>query len=106
MPERNIVLGDLHIDLALRQVRHNQQIIPLSKLEFDLLLYLAQQANEICPYEQLLANIWNCPKNGKADIQLVRLVLCRLRKQLHTRDQTIGIVTVRGVGVYLSVPKN
>ena len=106
MPEKNIVLDDLHIDLTLRQVHHKQQIIHLSKLEFNLLYYLAKKANEICPYEQLLADVWNCPKNDKADIQLVRLALCRLRKQLHTKNHSIRIVTVRGVGVYLSVPKN
>lgn len=99
-PEK-ISCGSLFINPTLRQVHNHDQAICLSKLEFDLLLYLVQQANQICAYEQLLADVWNHQPCQTTDPTIVRLALCRLRKKLgHHPQNPFTFVTVREVGVY------
>jgi DNA-binding response OmpR family regulator len=50
MSDSRVVLNQLVIDMAVRRVSYRDQIIPLTKLEFDLLAYLVQHKERICTY--------------------------------------------------------
>lgn len=101
MFQGKISCGSLAINPALRQVHNQAQSIYLSKLEFDLLLYLVQHANQICSYEQLLKEVWGHQPCHDPDATIVRLALCRLRKKLdHHPQNPFTLVTVREAGVY------
>ncbi|MCA9996848.1 MAG: response regulator transcription factor [Anaerolineales bacterium] len=101
MLQEKISCGSLSINPVLRQVHNQAQLICLSKLEFDLLLYLMRHANQICSYEQLLKEVWLHQPCHTPDATIVRLALCRLRKKLsHHSQNPFALMTVREVGVY------
>lgn len=94
--------GLVSVSIAMRQLYHQQKEISLSKLEFDLLCYLIQNPNQICTYEQILANVWDYQSHEQADTKIIRLTLCRLRKKLDEHCVScFAIVTVRGIGICL-----
>lgn len=101
MFDGKIICGSLSINIALRQVHNQQQEVYLSKLGFNLFLYLVQNANKLCTYEQLLTDVWHYPKSSKQDAKIVRLALSRLREKLGNCPQnSFTFVTVREVGIY------
>lgn len=96
------VCGSVSVSIAMRQFYHQQKELSLSKQEFDLLFYLIQNPNQICTYEQILADVWGCQSSEQSDSKLIRLTLCRLRKKLKKqRVSYFAIVTVRGIGLCL-----
>ena len=53
-----MTLGDLVINLPIRRATYQNKAIPLTKLEYDLLLYLIRNQNKVCTYDDLLENVW------------------------------------------------
>ena len=53
-----IELGDLTIDVAGHQVRRGNEEIPLTPLEYELLLLLARKPRQVVSREELLTSIW------------------------------------------------
>lgn len=93
----------LQIDLERRHVTYDSAAIPLSKLEFDLLAYLAQQNHRICTYDELLMAVWDYEEDGNP--RLVQLTLGRLRKKLASAGASVvadAVSTVRGIGLRLA----
>ena len=96
------VCGSVSVSIAMRQFYYQQKELSLSKQEFDLLFYLMQNPNQICTYEQILADVWGCQSSEQSDSKLIRLALFRLRKKLKKqRVSCFAIVTVRGIGICL-----
>ncbi len=60
-----ITLGNLVINLSIRRATYQNKAIPLTKLEYDLLLYLIQNQDKVCTYDDLLENVWKY-ENGRA----------------------------------------
>jgi hypothetical protein len=77
-----------------RTVPHRGVVIPLTRLEFDLLLYLCERPARVLPRDTLLADVWgvNQPINSRT----VDVHIKRLRDKL--RVTGAWITTVRGVG--------
>lgn len=94
--------GELTIDTGIRQVRYGDQCGDFTRIEFDLLAFLARNPNQIFSYEQLYHDVWKEPlgesrHNLQARIASVRQKLCSL-----CPDKEY-IQTVRHKG-YLFVP--
>ena len=51
-------LADLTIDVGRAEVRRNDQLIPLPRLSFDLLLALVKAAPDLVTVDQLMAQVW------------------------------------------------
>ena len=51
-------LADLTIDVGRAEVRRNDQLIPLPRLSFDLLLALVKAAPDLITVDQLMAQVW------------------------------------------------
>ncbi len=103
-----ITMGDLVINLATRQLTYQNKAIPLTKLEYDLLLYLIQNRDKICTYDDLLENVWKY-ENGSGHSSLVQLAICRLRRKLGMhglKKQSIPIRTVREIGFHFDWNEN
>ncbi len=97
-----ITLNNLVIKLPIRRVTYHDKSIPLSKLEYDLLLYLFQNRDKVCTYDDLLEHVWKY-RNGNGHPSLVQLAVCRLRHKFKIHDSeeySIPIRTVREIGFH------
>jgi two-component system response regulator MtrA len=90
-------VGDLTIDVAGHSVRRDGQVIPLTPLEFDLLVALARKPWQVFTREVLLEQVWGY--RHAADTRLVNVHVQRLRSKVERDPERPEIVvTVRGVG--------
>ena len=90
-------IGDLDIDLAGHAVTRDGTPIPLTPLEFDLLVCLARKPRQVFSREVLLEQVWGY--RHAADTRLVNVHVQRLRAKVeHDPENPSIVVTVRGVG--------
>ena len=102
-PDPALTVGRLAIDRSTRVVMLDGEPLDLTKMEFDLLAYLAGRAGRVVSKRQLMAEVWQQPYGG-AD-KTVDVHLSWLRRKLgETAADPRYLQTVRGVGVKLVDP--
>lgn len=95
-PER-LTIGDLEIDVTGHRVMRGGATIPLTPLEFDLLVALARKPWQVFSREVLLEKVWGY--RHAADTRLVNVHVQRLRSKIeHDPEVPEIVLTVRGVG--------
>lgn len=94
LPAPVLVLADS------REVRLGETTIPFTRIEFDLLLFLAEHPRQVFSREQLLHRVWGFARGGG---RTVDVHIRRLRAKLSERDVA---TTVRGVGYRLADAAN
>lgn len=95
----SIHAGKLIIDLDRYEVSKEDKVIELTLREFELLKFLATQANQIFTREQLLKDVWGYEYFG--DIRTVDVTVRRLREKVEDdSSEPSYIMTKRGVGYY------
>jgi two-component system response regulator MtrA len=93
----HLTLGDLTVDLVEHLVTRAGRAIPLTRLEFDLLVALAKEPGRVFTREELLREVWDY--RHSADTRLVNVHVQRLRSKIeHDPDNPTLVLTVRGVG--------
>jgi two-component system OmpR family response regulator len=95
---RVVRAGELSIDTATREVRLGERLIELSVREFDLLHFLALNADQVLPRQRILDEVWGYAFFG--DENNVEVYVRYLRQKLGD-PQHLRIQTVRGVGYRL-----
>jgi two-component system, OmpR family, KDP operon response regulator KdpE len=96
-------VGGLTMDRSARVATLDGAELDLTKMEFDLLAYLAGRAGRVVTKRQLMADVWQQPYGG-AD-KTVDVHLSWLRRKLgETAAEPRYLQTVRGVGVKLVDP--
>ena len=96
-PPESLQVGDLRIDVAGHRVTRDDTPIPLTPLEFDLLVCLARKPWQVFTREVLLEQVWGY--RHAADTRLVNVHVQRLRSKIeHDPEHPEIVVTVRGVG--------
>ncbi|MGZ4436019.1 MAG: MtrAB system response regulator MtrA [Nocardioides sp.] len=96
-------IGDLSIDVAGHSVTRGGGAIPLTPLEFDLLVCLARKPWQVFTREVLLEQVWGY--RHAADTRLVNVHVQRLRSKVeHDPENPEIVVTVRGVGYKAGTP--
>lgn len=93
-------IGSLNINLKGRKVKVANEIVDLTRKEYDLLLFLAKQKNQVFSREQLLDHVWGMEYH-KGTLRTVDTHVKTLRYKLGTFGQTIK--TVYGVGYSFEV---
>lgn len=83
-----------------REVRVGGESIPFTRIEFDLLEFLASHPRQVFTREQLLEHVWGFNRGGR---RTVDVHIRRLRAKLPDRPL---VVTVRGVGYRLADDAN
>lgn len=97
MPSQVMTFGNLVIDITRREVRLNDQIIPLKPKEYELLLFLAQHRGQVLSREFILERVWGWDYIG--DSRTVDVHVRWLREKIEDQPaQPMRIVTVRGAG--------
>jgi two-component system response regulator VicR len=88
-----LISGDIEVSVKDMQVRKDGTLIPLSKTELQLLIYLLENSGRILSKDRILDKIWGV--DGQfVDDNTVTVNISRLRSKLGTEC----IVNVRGLG--------
>lgn len=97
--ESNVLtLGDLEIQLDERIALLENVELGLTKIEFELLLYLTENQKKVLSRERILSRVWQTHSDPNTNI--VDVYISRLRKKFDD-DQKITIETLRGNGYRL-----
>jgi two-component system response regulator MtrA len=90
-------IGDILIDQVAHSLNRDGRTIPLTRLEFDLLVALAKEPGRVFTREALLSEVWGY--QHATDTRLVNVHIQRLRSKVERDpDNPELIQTVRGVG--------
>ena len=93
----NLIIGDLSIDIVEHTVTRGEKEIPLTRLEFDLLVALAKEPGRVFTRDALLSEVWGY--RHSTDTRLVNVHIQRLRAKIEQDPENPTIVTtVRGIG--------
>ena len=89
--------GELRLDTRSRRVTLSGEVVELSRLEYDLLVTLAQHPGLVWSRERLLERIWDGSLPGSS--RVVDVHITSLRKKLSDDPEDPSYIeTVRGVG--------
>lgn len=87
---------DLVIEKENRVIRRNDEIIELTKREYELLVELMSNLNVVLSRETLLDRVWEYEK--EAETNIVDVYIRYLRNKLDKPGEDSYIQTVRGMG--------
>ena len=91
--------GPLTLDRDSRSVHWNQELIQLTKKEFDLLEHLMAHQNVALSRDDLLSKVWGYEYSGDTNVVDVYIRYLRLKLDDHYHVKLIH--TIRGVGYLL-----
>lgn len=95
--DEHLTLGNVTIDIQGHTVQRDGETIPLTPLEFDLLVALGRAPWKVFTREELLETVWGY--RHAADTRLVNVHVQRLRSKIERDpERPEVVVTVRGVG--------
>ena len=92
----DLLVGDLRIDPAARQVFRGTREIELSKTEFDLLELLVQNSGIVLDHTTIYERIWNY--DFGPDSKNLAVYIGYLRRKTESEGESRLVHTVRGVG--------
>jgi DNA-binding response OmpR family regulator len=88
--------GDLHVDVAARQARLGDEVVPLTAREFELLVFLMRHPRQAFRREDLLQQVWG---TRYGDTSTITVHVRRLREKVEPDpSDPVRIATVWGVG--------
>lgn len=90
------MFGDLFIDYVGRRVCCNDQVIPFSKKEFDIIEFLSLNAGQVFDRERIYERLWGYDAEGSSDI--LKEHIRRIRTKLAAATSKNYIETVWGCG--------
>jgi two-component system, OmpR family, response regulator VicR len=103
--EHTRTFGSLYIDFHAYKIELHGEEVNLTPRDLSLLLFFAQNPNQIFTREQLIEHVWGIDYDGSD--RAVDLAIKRIRKALEAWPESEGeIKTLRGLGYQLSVYKN
>ena len=88
--------GELFIDYAGRLVYCNEQVVPFSKKEFDIIEFLSINTGQVFDREKIYERIWGYDAEGNSDI--LKEHIRRIRLKLAQVTDKNYIETVWGCG--------
>ena len=96
-PSNELRHGDLTLHLGRMEAYRNGAALELTQREYDLLQFLAQNADQVFSREELLERVWNFEYYG--DLRTVDVTVRRLREKLEENPaEPRYIITRRGAG--------
>lgn len=95
----SISVGPIQISISNREVKYQGETVVLSKTEFDLLRFLAQNPNQVFSREELLKEVWDY--NKAPTTRTVDTHILQLRQKLNSDC----FETIHRIGYRLKVAK-
>ncbi|MCK1994368.1 response regulator transcription factor [Peribacillus muralis] len=97
-----LTVYDLKLNVGTRDILRQGKKIELTSREFDLLVYLLQNKNQVLSRDQILSHVWGYDFVG--DTNVVDVYIRYLRKKVDYPFDLQLIHTYRGVGYSLKEP--
>jgi DNA-binding response OmpR family regulator len=101
--DRTLHHGDLVIDRDARAVALREQVVPMTRKEFDLLAFLAASPGQVFSREDLLERVWGSTEEWQG-CSTVTEHIRRVRLKIETGASPRWIATVRGIGYRFCAP--
>ena len=99
-PQERVEVGPLVLDAAHHEARRDGELLRLTAKEFELLWFLASNANRVFSRDQLMARVWGY--SSALDTGTVTVHMRRLREKLERDPSRPELLeTVWGVGYRL-----
>jgi len=102
-PANSLTFGQLEIDAVSREVVGAGSAIHLTRMEFDLLHWLAEHPRQVFTKTHLLRAVWGC-EEGWVNEATVTEHVRRVRRKLEEATDEAWIATVWGVGYRFEPP--
>jgi DNA-binding response OmpR family regulator len=93
-----IALDDLTLDLADRTLKSKDEIIPLTRKEYDLLLYFVSNKNRVITKEAIVEHLWGDEIDMADSYDFIYSHIKNLRKKLMQAGCPDYIKAVYGMG--------
>lgn len=94
-----LVYADLRMELKAKRVFRGEEPIKLTVKEFELLRFLMKRAEQVCPREVILQEVWGYDFSTGTNV--VDVYIRHLRKKIDKGQRHKLIHTVRGTGYVL-----
>jgi two-component system KDP operon response regulator KdpE len=92
-----VQVGEISVDLSLRLVKRNQEILKLTSTEYQLLSLFASNIGKVLTHHFILKEIWGVGYQNES--QYLRVYVAQLRKKLEENPNAPKyIITESGVG--------
>ncbi len=102
-PKKEIVVGDLAIDIEQREATFLGKLLELTHKEFEILLYLAENLGRAIGREQLFEHIWGYEMAFNSNS--LDVYVYRVRKKLDNGPENPDYIqTLRGFGYKMVSP--
>ena len=96
VPQTTVTYPDLTIEKENRVVRRGDEVINLTKREYELLLILMENINVVMSRKELLSKVWGY--DSKVETNVVDVYIRYLRNKIDRPGEKSYIQTVRGTG--------
>ncbi|MCE4048837.1 response regulator transcription factor [Bacillus sp. Au-Bac7] len=96
LPEMTLSFKDLELNIESRLLKKGEQLIELTKKEYDLLFLFMKNINRVLTREIILENIWDY--HADIETNVVDVYVMHLRGKLEANDKEGYIQTIRGMG--------
>ncbi|WP_028775981.1 response regulator transcription factor [Shimazuella kribbensis] len=101
MASKIIQVGELFMNRSTYEVKIDNMPITLPLKEFELLYKLASHPGKTFSRDQLIEDIWGYDYKGNE--RTLDVHVNRLRERFSVREQSIKIITIRGLGYRIEV---
>lgn len=92
-----VTIADIEIDLALRTVKKNGELIKLTLTEYNLLALLIKNGGKVLTHQFLLRSVWGPSYIEQS--QYLRVYVAQLRKKIEDDlNNPLHIITESGIG--------
>ena len=96
MPQTQLLVRDLKMDLLSRQVSRSGKVIELQPLEYRLLEYLMRHVGQVVTRTMLLENVWDYHFDPQTNV--IDVHISHLRNKIDKDFDPPLLHTVRGAG--------
>jgi len=98
----HIEIHNLKIMPRAQQVFISEEEISLTPIEYSLLLYMAVNADQVCPFEQMARAVYTDDYQPWRAQETLRVHINNLRRKLHSGSTELNLIkNVRGIGYRL-----
>ncbi len=99
-----IAIGSLRLDIEARRLERDGDLIPLTPIEWELLVTLMRNAGRTMSHRRLFAEVWHGRNFGDAP-QYLRVYVAHLRRKIEQDSvRPHYLFTVPGVGYRFATP--
>ena len=102
---QRLIVGDIEIDLQIRHVTRNRQLIELTAKEYEFLAYLMRHDQQVVSRDTIARELWPETARSTTLNNIIDVHISRLRRKIECGNLTKVIHTVRGVGFILREEK-